>query len=157
MRKAVLATVTAGVLLAGTGVAMAGDNGTGAANGTTAADCAPAAMLTSAQATDAALRAAGGGRVSGMQVVQAAGRMVYVISFVRGDRVRTATVDALTGEVTSIVNGSSGGGNGASNGGASNGGSSSDDDDDENDDDDDDDENDEDDDGPSREGVEGNK
>ncbi|PRY30730.1 PepSY domain-containing protein [Pseudosporangium ferrugineum] len=152
MRKAVLATVTAGVLLAGTGVAMAADTGNGDPT------CAPGTIVTSAQAVDAALRAGGGGRASGMQVVQSGGRMVYVISFVRGNRTRTATVDALTGEVVSIANGGNSGNSGRTGGATGNGQSGDDRDDDDDDDDDrDDDDDDDDDDGPDREGVEGSK
>jgi hypothetical protein len=55
-------------------------------------------------ATDAALREAGGGRVAGVRLVEGYGRPVYAVQFVRGDWLCTATVDATTGEVGSIVN-----------------------------------------------------
>lgn len=168
MRKAVLATVTAGLLLGGTGAAMAAESGPGASAGD--AECAAAAaptMLTSAQAADAALRRAGDGRVQGVQLAEQGGRALYSVQFVRGNKVRTATVDAFSGEVSSIVNGGGqpGAGNGDGSAGAGDDGAedatadSADDDDDAADDDDDDAANDDDDDdgAPIRQGVEGNK
>jgi hypothetical protein len=56
------------------------------------------------RATDAALREAGGGRVAGVRLRREYGRTVYAVQFVRGDWLCTATVDAATRDVTSIVN-----------------------------------------------------
>jgi hypothetical protein len=166
MRKAVLATVTVGLILGGTGMAVAGESGVGRTVAAGDAGCAAGAaptMLTSAQATDAALRGAGGGRVAGVVLAEKGGQALYSVRFVRGNQVRTAVVDAFTGEVTSIVGGAAGG-IGSGTGGSSDDDSDDDDsdDDDSDDDDSDDDDSDDDDDGdddggPIREGVEANK
>jgi hypothetical protein len=163
MRKAVLATVTVGLILGGTGMAVADEsvsNQPSASVGNCAAAASPT-MLTSAQAADAALRGAGGGRVAGVQLAEEAGRALYSVQFVRGNRLQTATVDAFTGDVTSISNDNAGGGNAGGNGqdgtgdSTDNSDSGTDDSDDDSDDDGDDDA--DDDGGPIREGVEGNK
>ena len=162
MRKAVLATVTIGLMLGGTGAAVAAESGSSGDSGTV--ECAAPTMMTSAQAANAALRGAGGGRVASVQLAEEGGRALYSVQFVRGNRLSTATVDAFTGDVTSIVNGSPGGGTGTGTGGDVGAGDGADgqqggtgDDDDDDDDDDSDDDDDDDEGGPVREGVEGNK
>lgn len=148
MRKAVLVTVAAGMMLGGTGMAMAAETGTDPSAGD--AGCVTSAaprMLTAAQAADVALRSAGG-RVAGVQLTESGGRALYSVRLVRGERVRTATVDAFTGEVTSVVNG------GRADSGTDTGTGVSTDDDGG---DDDDDGADDDDEGPVRQGAEANK
>jgi hypothetical protein len=63
-----------------------------------------AARLGAEGATEAALREAGGGRVAGVRLIEGLHRTVYAVQFVRGDWLCTASVDAGTGVVTSIVN-----------------------------------------------------
>ncbi|BCJ50290.1 hypothetical protein Asp14428_17650 [Actinoplanes sp. NBRC 14428] len=56
-----------------------------------------------ARAIDSALREAGGGRVAGVRTTYAYGTRGYLVQFIRGDWLCTASVDAATGEVTSII------------------------------------------------------
>ncbi|HEX5741144.1 MAG TPA: PepSY domain-containing protein [Pilimelia sp.] len=174
MRKAVLVTVTAGLVLGGTGMAFADQGGPAATGvGADGGAAAPAAALTPAQAGNEVLRAAGGGRVVGVQVAEAGGRTLYRVRFVSGNRLRTATVDAATGQVLGAPGaGAAGGGtagltgnvpgdNRDDDGDDRDDGGDDDDGDDDDDDDDgddgDDDGNDDDDDGPVRPGTEPNK
>ncbi|GAA2480696.1 hypothetical protein [Winogradskya humida] len=61
------------------------------------------AWLGAGRAVDAALRESGGGRVAGVRVAGGQGRPFYAVQFIRGDWLCTASVDALTGDVASIV------------------------------------------------------
>jgi hypothetical protein len=63
----------------------------------------PGALVGVEAAIDRALREAGGGRVAGVRVVREFGRVAYLVQFVRGTWLCTATVDAHTGEVTTIL------------------------------------------------------
>lgn len=55
------------------------------------------------QAIDRALREAGGGRLAGVRMGHDYGQTSYLVQFVRGSWLCTATVDVASGEVTSIV------------------------------------------------------
>ena len=63
----------------------------------------PGALVGVDAAVDRALREAGGGRLAGVRVEREFGRVSYLVQFVRGTWLCTATVDARTGEVTSIL------------------------------------------------------
>jgi hypothetical protein len=63
----------------------------------------PGAQVGADRAVDLALREAGGGRLAGVRVAREFGRVSYLVQFVRGTWLCTATVDARTGEVTSIL------------------------------------------------------
>ncbi|GAA2621424.1 PepSY domain-containing protein [Paractinoplanes durhamensis] len=63
----------------------------------------PGAQIGADQAVDLALREAGGGRLAGVRVAREFGRVSYLVQFVRGTWLCTATVDARTGEVTSVL------------------------------------------------------
>ena len=65
---------------------------------------AQATRLDAGSATDAALREAGCGRVAGVRLIEGLHRTMYAVQFVRGDWLCTASVNAVTGEVLSIVN-----------------------------------------------------
>ncbi|WP_436529012.1 hypothetical protein [Actinoplanes sp. HUAS TT8] len=54
-------------------------------------------------AVDRALREAGGGRVAAVSTTWEYGRYAFLVQFVRGDWLCVATVDAATGEVTSVL------------------------------------------------------
>jgi hypothetical protein len=147
MRKAVLATVTVGLMLGGTGIAVASESGGSPTGDTGCAATAAPSMLSSGQAANAALRIAGGGRVNAVQLAATdGGGASYTVQLVRGNRLLNATVDAFTGQVTSIASaggaGSQEGGTGqAENSGGNVSHDGADDDDG----------------GPVRQGVEGNK
>ncbi|MEU4244399.1 PepSY domain-containing protein [Actinoplanes sp. NPDC026619] len=64
---------------------------------------APGAQIGADQAADFALREAGGGRLAGVRVAREFGRVSYLVQFARGTWLCTATVDARTGEITSIL------------------------------------------------------
>jgi hypothetical protein len=160
MRKAVLATVTVGLMLGGTGIAVAAEPGGSATGDAGRAATAVPSMLSSGQAANAALRLAGGGRVNAVRLAATdGGGASYTVQLVRGNRLMNATVDAFTGQVTSIANagraGSQAGGTGRT--GNNSGKASGVSDDDGDDDDGDDDAEDDGDGGPVRQGVEGNK
>lgn len=63
----------------------------------------PGALVGVDAAVDRALREAGGGRLAGVRVEREFGRISYLVQFVRGTWLCTATVDARSGEVTSIL------------------------------------------------------
>ncbi|GIF18314.1 hypothetical protein BJ973_008725 [Actinoplanes tereljensis] len=63
----------------------------------------PGAQVGADQAVDLALREAGGGRLAGVRVAREFGRVSYLVQFVRGTWLCTATVDARTGEVTAVL------------------------------------------------------
>jgi hypothetical protein len=63
----------------------------------------PGALIDVDVAVDLALREAGGGRLAGVRVEREFGRVAYLVQFVRGSWLCTATVDARSGEVTTIL------------------------------------------------------
>ena len=166
MKKTLMAVIAAGgIAIAGTGLAMAGEQGqapgSGAGTKAQAGQLSDPQVKNAAQAADLVLREAGGGRVTGVELDEEDGRAVWRVTFVSGAGQQAAQVDASTSEVKSITAGSSGTGIPAT---AFDDETCDDDDDDGADDDDDDDDDgadddddDDDDDGGNRQGVEGNK
>lgn len=63
----------------------------------------PGALIGVGVAVDRALREAGGGRLAGVRVAREFGQVSYLVQFVRGTWLCTATVDARSGEVTTIL------------------------------------------------------
>ena len=100
MRKGVVAAVTASLIIGGGGIAAAADQSSLLPGETECVPQAEPSLLSGAQAADKVLRAAGGGRVTGVQLTEQNGRPMWTVTVQTGNGTGAASVDGFTGAVS---------------------------------------------------------